>query len=66
MTREEAIAELTIHLEHWKRLKEEHIASKDESERTIEALDMAIEALERENKWLTDLYNNEQGDDYGK
>lgn len=60
MTREEAIAELTIHLEHWKRLKAEHIASKDESERTIKALVFAISALEREEKWLADLHNNEQ------
>ena len=45
MTREEAITELTIHLEHWERLKKEHIASVEESDRTIEALNMAMEAL---------------------
>ena len=57
MTREEAIAELTIHLEHWKRLKEEHIAPKGESERTIEAIDMAISALEQKNTYA-DVINS--------
>lgn len=45
MTREEAIDELTVHFEHWKRLKNEHIVPTDECDNTINALRMAIEAL---------------------
>ena len=45
MTREEAIAELTVHLEHWKHLKEQRLLPCNECENTINALDMAIEAL---------------------
>ena len=48
MTREEAIQELMTHIEHWERLKTERIAPKEEAERTTEAFNMAINALENE------------------
>lgn len=49
--REKAIATLTEHLDHWKRLLSEGICTKDEGERTIYALIMAIKALEQ-TKWI--------------
>lgn len=54
MTREEAIKELASHLVHWKRLKNEHIVPTDECENTINALRMAIEALQDRptGEWL--------------
>lgn len=45
MTKEQAIQELLSHLEHWERLKTEHIAPVDEATSTIDALLMAIKAL---------------------
>lgn len=50
MTREEAIAELTVHLEHWKHLKEQMLLPCKECENTIKALDMAIESLQ--DDWI--------------
>lgn len=43
--REQAIATLTEHLNHWKRLLSEGVCSKDEGERTINALTFAIESI---------------------
>lgn len=43
--REQAIATLTEHLDHWKRLLSEGICTKDEGERTINALTFAIESI---------------------
>jgi len=48
MTREEASKELNIHLVHWKRLLFDKICPQDEGERTINALNMAIKALEQD------------------
>lgn len=47
--REKAIATLTEHLDHWKRLLSEGICTKDDGERTIYALTVAIKALEQES-----------------
>lgn len=43
--REQVIATLTEHLNHWKRLLSEGICTKDEGERTINALNFAIESI---------------------
>ena len=43
--REQTIATLTEHLDHWKRLLSEGICTKDEGERTIDALNFAIESI---------------------
>lgn len=43
--RGEAIATLTEHLDHWKRLLSEGVCTKDEGERTIKALNFAIESI---------------------
>lgn len=43
--RGEAITTLTEHLDHWKRLLSEGICTKDEGERTINALTLAIESI---------------------
>lgn len=43
--REQTIATLTEHLTHWKRLLSEGICTKDEGERTIDALNFAIESI---------------------
>lgn len=43
--RGEAIATLTEHLDHWKRLLSEGICTKDEGEKTINALNFAIESI---------------------
>ncbi len=48
MTREEAIKEITNHLNHWKRLKEEKICSEVDGENAINAFNTAIKALEQE------------------
>lgn len=48
MTREEAIKEITNHLNHWKRLKEEKICSEVDGENAINAFNMAIKALGQE------------------
>lgn len=45
MTREEVIKVLLQHSEHWKRLLTENICSKEEGSQTVEALNMAIQAL---------------------
>lgn len=45
--REEAINVLQAHLCHWQGLLEEHICEKEEGKKTIKALTMAIEALQR-------------------
>ena len=45
MTKNEAVQELTVHLEHWERLKEQNILPCDECNNTIDALRLAIEAL---------------------
>lgn len=47
MTKEEAIEELNAHLIHWKRLLREKICSQEDGKKTINALDMAIKALEQ-------------------
>lgn len=43
--REKAITTLTEHLDHWKRLLSEGICTKDEGERTINALNFAIDSI---------------------
>ena len=43
--REQAITTLTEHLDHWKRLLSEGVCTKDEGERTINALAFAIESI---------------------
>lgn len=43
--RGQVIATLTEHLDHWKRLLSEGICTKDEGERTINALTFAIESI---------------------
>lgn len=43
--REQTIATLTEHLNHWKRLLSEGICTKDEGERTINALTFAIDSI---------------------
>ena len=48
MTKEENIATLNEHLEHWKRLLSEKICDQSEGEKTIDALRNAIKALEQE------------------
>ena len=48
MTREENILTLNEHLEHWKRLLSEKICDQSEGEKTIDALQNAIKALEQE------------------
>lgn len=48
MTREENIATLNEHLEHWKRLLSEKICDQYEGKKTIDALQNAIKALEQE------------------
>lgn len=48
MTKEENIATLNEHLEHWKRLLSEKICDQDEGEKTIDALQNAIKVLEQE------------------
>ncbi|HCJ13976.1 MAG TPA: hypothetical protein DHV77_01560 [Erysipelotrichaceae bacterium] len=48
MTREENIATLNEHLDHWKRLLSEKICDQDEGEKTIDALQNAIKALQQE------------------
>lgn len=44
----EAIATLNEHLDHWKRLLSEKICDQDEGEKTIDALQNAIKALEQQ------------------
>ena len=58
MTRDEAIYRLAV----IKGGKEFCQGFGTKYNKDIEALDMAISALEREEKWLTDLYNNEPSD----
>ena len=48
MTRQENILTLNEHLEHWKRLLSEKICDQDEGEKTIDALQNAINVLEQE------------------
>lgn len=48
MTKEENISTLNEHLDHWKRLLSEKICDQDEGEKTIDALQNAIKALEQE------------------
>lgn len=48
MTREEAIKILKEHHDHWMRLYKEGICTEEEGENTIEALEMAIKALDQE------------------
>ena len=48
MTKEENISTLNEHLEHWKRLLSEKICDQSEGEKTIDALQNAIKALEQE------------------
>ena len=48
MTRQENILTLNEHLEHWKRLLSEKICDQDEGEKTIDALQNAIKALEQD------------------
>lgn len=49
MTKEKNIATLNEHLEHWKRLLSEKICDQSEGEKTIDALQNAIKALEQEH-----------------
>ena len=48
MTKEENISTLNEHLDHWKRLLSEKICDQSEGEKTIDALQNAIKALEQE------------------
>ena len=48
MSREENISTLNEHLDHWKRLLSEKICDQSEGEKTIDALQNAIKALEQE------------------
>lgn len=48
-TEKEAIATLNEHLDHWKRLLSEKICDQSEGEKTIDALQNAIKALEKES-----------------
>ena len=48
MTKEENISTLNEHLEHWKRLLSEKICDQSEGEKTIDALQNAIKALDQE------------------
>ena len=48
MTKEENIRTLNEHLDHWKRLLSEKICDQSEGEKTIDALQNAIKALEQE------------------
>ena len=48
MNREEAIKILKEHHDHWMRLLKEGICTEEEGENAIEALDVAIKALEQE------------------
>ena len=59
--REKAIATLAEHLDHWKRLLSEGICTKDEGERIIYALTMAIKALEQEPKTGYWILTNKNG-----
>ena len=45
MTNEDAIRVIEKHLEHWKRLVKEKIASENEGFETVEAFEKAVEAL---------------------
>lgn len=65
MEREEAIKELTSHLEHWKRMKHEHIMPADECDNTINALRMAIEALSEPINCVKCKHYYETEDDTG-
>lgn len=56
MTREEVIEELNAHLIHWKRLLREKICSQEDGKKTINALEMAIEALEQEQDILFKIF----------
>lgn len=49
MTKEENISTLNEHLDHWKRLLSEKICDQSEGEKTIDALQNAIKALEQES-----------------
>lgn len=49
MTKSEVRQVLEEHLEHWERLTAEHIATKEEGERTVEAFRLAVEALSEPN-----------------
>ena len=53
MNREEAIIILKEHHDHWMRLYKEGICTEEEGENTIESLEMAIKALEREQQKYT-------------
>lgn len=48
MTKEENVATLNEHLEHWNRLLSEKICDQSDGEKTIDALQNAIKALEQE------------------
>lgn len=48
MTRQENILTLNEHLDHWKRLLSEKICDQNEGEKTIDALQNAIKALEQD------------------
>lgn len=51
LTRAEAIAELTEHLNHWKRLLKEGICGKEQGERTIKSLELAIDSLKTDEAY---------------
>lgn len=54
--REQAITTLTEHLDHWKRLLSEGVCTKDEGERTINALNFAIESIKAIDEIAEKIY----------
>ena len=67
MTKEENIATLNEHLDHWKRLLSEKICDQSEGEKTIDALQNAIKALEQEPTDVVDRVTiKEYLDGFGK
>lgn len=51
LTRAEAIAELTEHLNHWQRLMKEGICGKEYGERTIKSFELAIDSLKTDEAY---------------
>lgn len=51
LTRVEAIAELTEHLNHWERLLKEGICGKEYGERTIKSFELAIDSLKTDEAY---------------
>ena len=59
LTRAEAIAELTEHLNHWQRLLEEGICGKEQGERTIKSLEFAINSLKTDETYQIEYENRD-------